>query len=369
MNLNTFRNNITKPAVKLRYKFLVDDVDRTDLLIDLPTITRNTNLAAGKATVIVNNAGQWWNSLYATNVSLGGVAEIQVYIDGDAANTLTLLKGRIQRPKFRGATTALVIRDWSGDWLNTKVGSNRQPAIRYFQNTIGNAANFAWTLLTTEGQRSSLSAPANTDIDYASFAAWRDQHIVANSYAVYSRPTGHTISEILMRLCQHTHSYIWVNNDGKVDFAPPFSPGYEYDESNTSMRDLEMNEDRIINIVEVRNGYNFGQGVWNRVTSQSENTTSSDKFGDFPKTIEDRILNHQTTASAESDRGATLTDYAFPLKFVMLKAGPPAIMEDLGNQLTVSDTLRGWSNINPLLEEITYDLDKWEVTMKARWPW
>jgi hypothetical protein len=224
-------------------------------------------------------------------------------------------------------------------------------------------------LLTTEGELSSLSAPGNTDIDYAAFAAWRDQHITSNSYEIRARPTGHTISEILMRVCQHTHSYIWVNLNGKVSFAPPFNTGLSYDESNTNLRDLEVNEDRILNKVEVRNGYNFTQGVWARVTGQSENTTSSDRFGTFPKTIEDRILNHATTASAEADRDATLTDYAFPLKFVMLKAGPPAIMEDLGNQLTVSDTFRGWSGINPLLEEITYDLDKWEVTMKARWPW
>ncbi|MCK5645101.1 MAG: hypothetical protein KAJ19_30150, partial [Gammaproteobacteria bacterium] len=312
-----------------------------------------------------------WNHLYATNVSLGDTAEIQVYIDGDPGNVLTLLKGKIQRPKFQGAKVALVIRDHSGDWLNTKVGSNRNPANWYFAPNPANtdAAAFVWHLLTTEGELDSLSAPANTDIDYASFAAWRDQHIVANSYEIRSRPTGHKITELLMRVCMHTHSYIWVNNDGKVDFAPPYKPGYEYDESNTSMRDLTMNEDRVLNLVEVRNGYDFTQGIWNRVTSQSANTTSSDRYGVFPKTVEDRILNHATTASAESDRDAILTNYAFPLRFVMLKAGPPAILEDLGRQLTVDDTLRGWSGINPLLEEITYDLDKWEVTMKARWPW
>ena len=371
MNINTFRDSITKPSVKLRYKFLVDSVDRTDLLIDLPTITRNVNLAAGKATVIVNNAGGWWNYLYATNVSLGDIAEIQVYIDGDPGNTLTVLKGKIQRPEFQGAHVALVIRDDSGDLLNTKVVSNLQPANWYFAPNPSNtdAAAFAWHLLTTEGELDSLSAPGNDDIEYASFARWRDQHVLPNGYELRARPTGHTISELLMRLDQHTHSYIWVNNGGKVDFAPPYDPGYEYNESNTSMRDLEMNEDRILNLVEVRNAYNFTQGVWNRVTAQVANTTSSDRYGVFPKTVEDRILNHTTTASAEADRDATLADYAFPLRFVMLKAGPPAILEDLGRQLTIDDTLRGWSGINPLLEEITYDLDKWEVTMKARWPW
>lgn len=368
MNINTFRQNITKPSVKLRYKFLVDSVDYTDLLLDLPTITRNVNLSAGKATVVVNNAGQWWNFLYETNVSLGGAAEIQVYIDGDAANVLTILKGKIQRPKFLGAKVALVIRDHSGDWLNIKVGSNRQPATFYLAQTR-TADFFVWRLLTTEGGLDSLTAPENPDIDYTSFAAWRDQHITPNAYEIKARLTGHTISETLMRICQMTHSYIWVNNDGKVAFAPPYNPGYSYDESNTSMRDLELNEDRILNLVEARNGYNFDQGIWVRVTGQSANTTSSDRFGVFPKTIEDRIVVHMTTASAEADRDATLTDYAFPLKFVMLKAGPPAITEDLARQITVDDTLRGWSGINPLVEEITYDLDKWEVSMKARWPW
>jgi hypothetical protein len=121
MNLNTFRSNITKPAVALRYKFLYEGDDYTSLLLSVPTITRNVNLAAGKATIVVNNAGQWWNFIYSTNVSLGGTAEFQVYIDGDAANALTLFKGKVQRPKFRGARATLTIRDFSGDWLNTKV--------------------------------------------------------------------------------------------------------------------------------------------------------------------------------------------------------------------------------------------------------
>ncbi|MHA2164171.1 MAG: hypothetical protein ACXABF_17300 [Candidatus Thorarchaeota archaeon] len=370
MNINTFRNNITKPSVKLRYKFLVDSVDRTELLIDLPTITRNVNLAAGKATVVVNNAGQWWNSLYATNVSLGGTAEIQVYIDGDASNVLTVLKGKIQRPKFQGAKAALVIRDHSGDWLNRKVGSNRVPSV-FYQAQTRFADDFVWSLLTrsTEGNLSSLSSPDNDDIEYASFAAWRNQHTRSEGYRIRARLTGHTISETLMRVCQLTHSYIWVNNNGKVDFAPPFSSGYEYDESNASMRDLEMNEDRILNQVEARFGYNFDSGTWVGIAGANTEQDSIDRYGTFAKTIEDRIVVHMDATSAAADVDATIADYAYPLKFVMLKAGPPAIMEDLANQLTVSDTIRGWSGINPILEEITYDLDKWEVTMKARWPW
>lgn len=368
MNLNTFRQNITKPSVKLRYKFLVDSVDRTELLLDLPTITRNVNLAAGKATVVVNNAGQWWNYLYATNVSLGDTAEIQIFIDGDPGNTLTLLKGKIQRPKFQGARVALVIRDFSGDFLNVKVGSNRLPASFYLTANL-TADDFVWHLLTNEGGLSSLASPANTQIKYASFADWRDQHITPNAYLIKARLTGHSISEVLVRICQMTHSKIWVNNDGKVDFAPPFDPGFAYDESNTSMRDLELNEDHILNQVEARNGYNFDLGTWARVTGTSSTAASINRFGTFPETIEDRIVVHMTTASGEADRDATLTDYAFPLKFVTLKAGPPAIMEDLGRQLDVSDTHRGWSNIAPLSEEITYDLDKWEVSIKARWPW
>lgn len=368
MNINTFRQNITKPSVKLRYKFLVDSVDRTDLLLDLPTITRNVNLAAGKATVVVNNAGGWWNDLYATNVSLGGTAEIQVYIDGDAANTLTLLKGKIQRPKFQSARVALVIRDWSGDFLNVKVGSNRQPAT-WFQTGSRTPDEMAWRLLTVHGGLSALASPANTDIDYASFANWRDNFLAAKNYGWTARPTGHSIGELLMRVSQMSHSYIWVNNEGKVDFAPPFEPGFIYNESNTSMRDLQINEDHILNSVEARNAYSPDTGTWNRVTSTVTSAASIARFGTFPKTIEDRIMRHETTASAESDRDATLTDYAFPLKFVMLKAGPPAIMEDLGRQLDVSDTHRGWSNVAPFTEEITYDLDKWEVDIKARWPW
>lgn len=366
MNINTFRDDITKPSLRLRYKFLYEGTDYTDLILKLPTITRNVNLAAGKATVVVNNSSGFWNFLHKTNTALGGTAEIQVFNALNASNVLTILKGKIQRPKWLGAKISLVIRDHSGDWLNMKLGSNRSPinyfSIDWFPDTI------VWDILTTHVGLDSISSPSNTDIDYVSFAAWRDQHVRANNYEIDARPTGHTVSTILMKICQASHSFIWVNNDGKVAFAPPFQPGFSYDEGN-SLVDLEMNEDKILNSILVRRAYNTTLGIWAGITSEASDATSIARFGTFRKTIEDRVVWHEKLASAEADRDATITDYAFPLRFFTIMAGPPAILEDLCNVLAVNDELEQVTNAAPLIEEITYDLDSWIVTMKARWPW
>lgn len=368
MNLNTFRDNITKPSVELRYKFTYEGVDYTDLVLDLPTITRNVNLAAGKATIVVNNRSGFWNFLHKTNDALGGTAQIQVFIAGDESNVLTILKGKVQRPKWIGAKIRLVIRDHSGDWLNIKLGSNASPITRWAGSLQNFPDTIVFDMLTTEGGLSTLSDPSNPDIDYTSFAAWRDQHVRANNYEIDARPTGHTISVMLMKICQASHSFMWVNNDGKVAFAPPFQPGFSYNKGN-SLVDLTMNEDKILNKVRARRGFNFTTGKWAATRAFSSDATSIARFGTFPKTIEDRVVWHESNASADEDRDETLTDYAFPLRFFDIMAGPPAIMEDLCNVLTVNDSLLQVTNAAPRIEEITYDLDSWIMTMKARWMW
>jgi hypothetical protein len=376
MNLAAFRKNLIKPSVKLRYKFLYDGVDKTSMIIKngLGTIRRDINLSAGIATLTLNNAGGWWNSLHQTNNALRDSASIQVYVDGDAANAYTLFAGTVHHPVYEGSTVTIQIKDHNSKFLDRKVGSNASPSTLYSSGTSAEVK--VWRLLTTEGELDSLNAPANTDIDYASFARWRDQHIVPNNYAIAGRPKGQTVGQLLMIICQMTHSYMWVNNDGLVEFAPPFEPGYTYSEGNTGTmqqpgqgRDLDLSDNKILNDVTVRSGYNHSTGEWVHADVNDTDATSIAKFGTFPTTIEGRIFWHSTQASATSDRDATLTNYAFPLRFWNITGGYPAIMEDLCRQITISDTLKEASSVQPYVEQIIYNLNTWSITMKARWAW
>jgi hypothetical protein len=378
MNLAALRENLLKPSVKLRYKFLYNSTDYTSMITKngMGTIRRDINLSAGKALVTLNNSGGWWNFLHETNTALGETAEVQVYVDGDVANAYTLIKGTVLRPDFEGSTVTLTIKDHNAKFLDKKVGSNESPATWYSGNIHNTADAKVWRLLTTDGGLSSLASPANTDIDYASFVRWRDDHLTANGYTIRGRPRGHSVAECLMIIAQMTHSYIWVNNDGYVEFAPPFEPGFSYDEGNTGSRrkpghgrDLELRDDLIINDVTVRRGYSWSDGSWVGSVNDTD-ATSIAKFGTFPKTIEGRIFWHIGDAtSATADRDATLTNYAYPLRFFHLITGFPALMEDLGREITVSDTLKGISSESAYVERIVYDLNTWEIEIKARWPW
>lgn len=378
MNLNTFRANLIKPSVKLRYKFLYDGVDRTSMITKtgLATVRRDINLSAGKALITLNNAGGWWNFLKATNNALGDTAEIQVYIDGDASNVYTLFKGVTKAPVYEGATVVLNIKDHNSAFLDKKVGSNNSPET-FWQAPPGRSpAAVVFRLLTVHGGLSALNSPLNTDIKYASFASWRDNHIDANNYLINGLPKGQTVAQLLMIICQMTHSYIWVNNAGLVDFAPPFEPGvFTYDDNNTGSRrkpgqgrDLELRDDLILNDVTVRRGYRHDVGDWAGFVTDTD-ATSIAKFGTFPKTIEGRIFTHNTAASAQSDLDATLVNYAFPLRFFHLIGGFPSILEDLAHELTVSDTLKSITNADAITESIIYNLNTWEIMIKARWAW
>lgn len=376
MNLSTFRANLLKPSVKLRYKFLLNSVDRTDMLMQngLGTIRRDVNLSAGKALVTLNNAGGWFNDLKATNDALGDEAEMQVFINDDPTNIYTLFKGVVKSPDYEGSTVTLSIKDHNSSFLDMKVGSNESPET-FWQSQGRDPAEIVLRLLRVHGGLSGLNSPANPDIFYASFARWRDQHTTVNNYFLTGLPKGQTVAQLVMIICQMTHSYIWVNNDGLVEFAPPFEPGFSYSEGNTGSRskpghgrDLTERDDLLINDLTVRRGYNFDTGGWTGSVSDTD-ATSIAKFGTFPKTIEGRIFTHNTAASAQSDLDATLVNYAFPLRFFDLIAGFPAILEDLGRELTVNDTLKSITNADPIAESMLYNLNTWEVTIKARWGW
>lgn len=342
----------------------------------LATVRRDINLSAGKALITLNNAGGWWNFLKAINNALGDTAEIQIYIDGDASNVYTLFKGVTKAPVYEGATVTLNIKDHNSAFLDKKVGSNDSPET-FWQSQGRSPAEVVWRMLTVNGELDSLVSPANTQVKYASFAKWRDNHIDSNNYFITGLPKGQTIAQLLMIICQMTHSYIWVNNDGLVDFAPPFEPGvFAYDENNTGSRrkpghgrDLEMRDDLIINDATVKNRYNFDLGEWIGEVTDTDATSQAMSWGTMSKTIEGRIFTHNTAASAQSDLDDTLINYAFPLRFFNLVAGFPSVIEDLGRELTVSDTQKSITNASAYSERIIYDLNTWEIKIRARWPW
>jgi len=380
MNENTFRQNIIKSGVNIRRKFVYDGSDYTDLLLKdgIGTIRRDVNLSAGTATVALDNSRNTWNFLWASDTAIGDSVQIQVYIEDDPANILTLFNGKLERVQFDKATVILTIRDKAGDWLDKKMGSNQSPA--NYHAMTWNADDMVWDILRDHAGLDGTPNPSNPDIDYTSFAAWRDQHIRVKEYTIQAKPTGHTISTILMLICQHTHSYIWVNKDGKVAFAPPYQPGYIYDEGNTKGgRNLLITRDRIINATKVMYAYSYTDGDWVFFTppagidNYQVDQVSIDRFGEFKLMVENRVVSHigSSGAGARNDRDDTLAEYAYPQKYFEIKTGPPGIMEDVCNRITVNDSVKQIVEAEPKIEEISYSLNPGDfgVTLKARWDW
>lgn len=381
MNENTFRQNIQKSGVSIRRKFVYDGTDYTGLLLKdgIGMIRRDINLSAGTVTVELDNSRNTWNFLWASDTALGDPAQVQVYISGDDSNVLTLFDGVVERVRFNEAAVVLTIRDSAGAWLTRKMGSNQIPT-NYYSSTW-NADDLVWDILTDsdKGNLDDTPNPLNTDIDYTSFAAWRDQHIRVKSYTLSARPTGHTIQTILMMICQHTHSFFYNNRDGKVAFAPPYQPGYTYDEGNTlGGRSLEIHRDNIINMTKIMYALN-SLGEWVFFTPPAglgnfqEDAVSMARFGEQPLLVENRVVYHigSAGAGANNDRDDTLTEYAYPKKYFNLKVGPPGIMEDLCNLITVSDAKKQIVEATAKIEEISYSLNPGDfgVTLKARWDW
>ena len=371
MASQAFRHGITRYHNEPRLKITIGGTDYSNYLESIDQIRRDASLSIGTVTMTLKNHNGLFNYLHAAGDAMGITATVQLYLNGAPADLHTVFSGKVEDVNYKGAVCIMRVKDHCGSLLDKPMTAARDPHI------LGGSGmtvdEFVYRVLVSYGDLDSTQGTGNTDINWTSFSNWRDSYLATKDYHIQARFTDQSVGWTLLKVAQLTHSYIWIDNSGKVAFAPPYGTGYTYDEINTESRDLHIAVDDMINYMTVRYLYNGTTDRWEGVTGVAQNSTSIAQYGTYKYEEDSRVIYHYTQASAEEDRGQTITDLAYPIRTFDISTNIAAVCEDIGNEITVSDTLKGISSETAIIEQIVYELggnaqDR-KVQIFARWAW
>jgi hypothetical protein len=377
MATQSFIQNITRRGIQPRIKFIhgPHDNDYEDYVISVSRIKRDANLTVGMATVTLNNGTgtfNFWKDVDKANPQLNESAQIKVYISGSPADLFTLFGGRVQEVELVGSRAIVRIKDHVMDFLQKPLGTGRLAHL--FIGKPWTPHEMVWRILI-EASGAGLDdteSVNNTDINWTSFVNWRDSYLATKAYSLKAKFTSQKIRWALLKIAQMTHSYIFIDTDGKVAFAPSLGTGYNYSESNTSERKFSISMDNMITRNLVQYGYNTTADQWLGNTGYNIQVTSEAQHGRYTYDEESRVIWHHgpvddQDGSALEDRNQIREDFAFPPRFFNITTTLAGMIEEIGNNATISDTLLGISNETIVIEEILTDLEARTVKLKARW--
>ena len=374
-----FIAGIKKRYIQPRISFIHNGTDYSPFVIKISQITRDANLSAGVANVTLNNGTGTFNFFSSTNTALAESAQVKIHLTSDSADKVTLLSGKVQNVDFQGTRVIVRVKDHLKDFHSIKLGSDTVPFdfTSQFATPEGGhpADRIVWRLLTEDaaGNLDPTEGAGNTDINWTRFVAWRDNYLdsfAQNSrFLLRARFTGETLRSALLKIAQLTHSYFWVDLDGKISFAPTHPTGQTYTASNREPLALSLSLDPIINTMRVRYRYNHINSTWLDSTLEANDATSVTQYGKRNYVEEDRTVWHHSFTSGFDDRTQTLSDIAFPKRMVSLTTNLSGVTEDVATQITVTDTIKGITAQTMTIEEIIYDLEARKVRMKAWWQW
>lgn len=343
----------------------MNSVNYDDYVMKVSQIKRDANLTVGVATVTLNNALGTFNFLHQTNTAMGISASIQVYVSGAAADLHPVFAGKVENVRYVGSRAIVRIKDHIADLIVKRIASGRE----YFAMSNRTADNMVYNILVSFGAIDSTQGSGNTDIDWTSFTNWRDNYLSGKNYKLSCKFTSQDIRWGLLKIAQLTHSYVYINGSGKIAFAPPYTTGFAYDETNSKPRNLEVDMSDMINKILIRSGYVWSDDFWNEDTGYVWTQASINQYGEYTYDEESRVVWHHGPTSAGDDVTQSLTDFAYPIRTFDITTHIGGMTEEIANQITVSDTVKSISNETAIVEEMIIDLDARNVKLKGWWTW
>lgn len=340
--LAKIRNQANFPNLRL----VLDGVTYDDEVKSVSQVVRSLNLSAGTVTVVVDNSAGTFNGRITDDTWDQQRAYIKVFFDG-LAEYMNLLAGIVTKVQYQGATATIYIRDHMAQMLNREVG-DWENEVDYYSSAY-NPADLVWAILTDSdyGNLDDTESAANTDIDYTQWSSWKTDMTNA-SYSLSGRFTGQTIRDILLKVCELTDSYIWVNGDGLFEFAMHAGSSMQdstedftndniipEDESNIPFLTADIEDIRN----KIRSWHSFNPDTGKSTAALGTDADKVAHYGIFRAIEKDNWLWHADSASSSAFRTAYLQRYAYPYRQVELMATMGAWMNDLGHTADVTNEL------------------------------
>lgn len=342
-----------------------------DSLLEGSLVRRDASLGSGEAEIILDNSDGAWNTFHANRTSMGNEGIVKYILDG---NTEKLFTGDVLEVEYDETRVIINFRDKLNIFLKQRIGSGQNPTTVSSEAGWG-IGRLAWALLTNAPPNGAgldnTEDPSNPHIDYTAHWDWRNT-LNAEGYEVGAEITGQPVSWCLDRLAKMTNSYIWQGGDGRITFARPHKQGLIYHTGNTDEIGLRLHTDTIVNAIQVYYNYDTEDGEWEDdiiLPAIGIIAESQVQYGRIAETDDNRVIWHNTQASAIEYLTELTRIYVSPIRMFKIRAFLPAFEEDIAKQIIIGRTLYGISSEIVTIEAIEYNFKPVQVTMQARWPW
>jgi len=365
-NITDFSNAIEAKTNWPRIRFAYKGVPYDDKVLEVSNIIRDGSLASATATVILSNAAGEFNSAMDT---VDNDCKIDLYLlDGGSSEILGLLAlftGEVEHVDYIDATAVFTLRDKIEMMLGKTLGSGQEPVDYYFAPYT--PPNLVWDILTWHGELNTAPNNGNPDIDWNSWDSWRDA-CTANEYTLRARFTGQSIRTALLKIAQLTNSIFWVDAEGRFNFnmlTGPFDSGDNYTRSTCKKIDSEKTKANIITTQVCRYGYSPDDDSW--VAAETKTLiTSVIKYGIRKRWEEDKMVWHDTSVSAQSYCDNVIDLYSNYETILHSEMMMMAWRHELGEQIFVTDALRGFSDTAFVVEKMLYNVEQGTVVVDGR---
>lgn len=362
-----FEDSVKAEANNPRIRFVLDDTIYDDLVLSVSSISQDAEITSGFVSIKLSNTDGSWSTYRGSDI-IGKSCRVGLYfLPITAIGLLYLFTGTVEDVTFNRAEVNLQLRDKMAPMLEKELGNGQAPVDYY--STWYSPGDLVWHILTEYGELTDLKDDTNPDINYSSWTTW-DTDTNAKNYQLKARFTGDTIQSALSEIAYLTNSLIWVDGEGKIQFAmfsPPYTGDEYFDHDNCIDIDLSVSRKDIINDVRVRYGFSVANDGWENSTNDID-SASITKHGRRQVVIESKTVWHYTLQSAVSFRDDFLDIWASASERIMMKTTMMGFLFGLGSALYVTEALKNLNNRSYWIDKVvSLDIYAGSVEFEGRW--
>jgi len=180
-----------------------------------------------------------------------------------------------------------------------------------------------------------------------------------------------TIRSILLEIVELTNSAVFIEGDGKISFSiwlgnQDIETLESYTEDNfLGQPKIKMNRTSVLNKYVVSYDYNVAAGTWAGSITEQDATSESD-YGTRLSTHASTSTWHASSTSATAFAERALDFTKDPEEEVELEFNAKAFQLQIGDGITLTHSLLGWSAQPCLIEDLRLNSMNGTVSAKGR---
>jgi hypothetical protein len=271
-----------------------------------------------------------------------------------ADELLAVYNGNLKSIRFNKDVVTLLFKDKLFNFSELLIGDDDNPVTN--SGTSTDVQSVFWFVVTSYGRFDTTSGTSNSDIDWDTWSAWREE-VNADNIQIQHNWTGEKVFDAVKTILELTDSYVYIDGAGKLRI-------FRIDEASTDdilldnddFEDLliELDEKRVVNRQGVFGQYNSDSDSWG-VNNFSVDSDSQVTYG-----LREDIVKSEKVWFPDATNAAVLGD-----RLLVSRSDIPRVFDIktplIGIEQEVGDTIR--------LTEITSfygvsSADGWRVTNK-----